>query len=165
MNFSLATSGFKELKNFFGNIPKEVAVSTRKSLIASAIYMEGQSKNYIGKTKNADTPIDKFQAEAFSMSADKSNFPVLSERSLRRGTGRLSNSITHMIEGDMATIGTNLVYGRIHEVGGVAGRGHRSLIPARPYLMPALLAGKKEIEKIFSEFFWKGVKKYEVKKR
>lgn len=31
-----------------------------------------------------------------------------------------------------------IAYGRIHELGGVAGAGHRSRIPARPYLEPAI---------------------------
>lgn len=34
--------------------------------------------------------------------------------------------------------GPEAPYGRIHEFGGLAGRGHRSLIPARPYLGPSI---------------------------
>ena len=37
-----------------------------------------------------------------------------------------------------AAIGPNIVYSRIHELGGLAGRGHRSKIPKRPYLKPAI---------------------------
>lgn len=35
-------------------------------------------------------------------------------------------------------LGPTAVYGRIQELGGQAGRGHRSTLPARPYLRPAV---------------------------
>lgn len=35
-------------------------------------------------------------------------------------------------------IGPTAVYGRIQELGGVAGRGHKSKLPSRPYLKPAV---------------------------
>jgi phage gpG-like protein len=34
--------------------------------------------------------------------------------------------------------GTNVIYGRIHEFGGLAGRNHSAFIPARPFLRPAI---------------------------
>ena len=36
------------------------------------------------------------------------------------------------------TLSSNLVYSSIQEVGGWAGRGHRSHLPPRPYLRPAV---------------------------
>jgi phage gpG-like protein len=50
-------------------------------------------------------------------------------------SGRLKNSMTQSIEGRTLTIGTNLIYARIQQQGGVAGRGHKAKIPARPYLV------------------------------
>ena len=48
----------------------------------------------------------------------------------------LKNSITYAVVGDnRLLIGTNLVYAAIHQLGGMAGRGHRSKIPPRPYLV------------------------------
>ena len=35
------------------------------------------------------------------------------------------------------TVGSTVVYARIHELGGDTGRGHRTHLPARPYLRPA----------------------------
>jgi phage gpG-like protein len=32
-------------------------------------------------------------------------------------------------------VGSNVIYARIHQLGGRAGRGHKSLIPARPFLV------------------------------
>lgn len=34
--------------------------------------------------------------------------------------------------------GPEAPYGRIHEFGGMAGKGHRSMIPARPYIGPSI---------------------------
>lgn len=50
-------------------------------------------------------------------------------------TGRLRQSITHRVRGDGVEVGTNVVYGGIHQFGGEAGRkAHRVTLPARPYL-------------------------------
>jgi len=32
-------------------------------------------------------------------------------------------------------IGSNVIYSRIHQLGGMAGRGHKVKIPARPFLL------------------------------
>jgi phage virion morphogenesis protein len=54
-------------------------------------------------------------------------------------TARLKNSITASLAGtgpsSVLRIGSNVIYARIHQLGGRAGRGHKSLIPARPYLV------------------------------
>lgn len=42
--------------------------------------------------------------------------------------------VTHEVQGDAVAVGTNLIYGRIHQLGGQAGRNHAVTIPARPYL-------------------------------
>lgn len=42
-------------------------------------------------------------------------------------------SIGHVTR-DEATLGSNLVYAAIHQFGGMAGRGHKTKIPARPYI-------------------------------
>lgn len=48
--------------------------------------------------------------------------------------GHLMRSITYSASADQVAIGTNLIYGAIHQFGGQAGRGHKVTIPARPYL-------------------------------
>jgi len=58
-------------------------------------------------------------------------------------TGRLRSSITSLpvkktANAYIATVGTKVVYGRIHEYGGKAGRGYAAKIPARPFMRPAL---------------------------
>lgn len=49
-------------------------------------------------------------------------------------TARLRQSITHRVSGDAVEVGTNVVYGAIHQFGGRAGRGRSVMLPARPYL-------------------------------
>jgi len=48
--------------------------------------------------------------------------------------GILVGSITHAAGAKQVEVGTNLVYGAIHQFGGRAGRGHSVNIDARPYL-------------------------------
>jgi phage virion morphogenesis protein len=50
-------------------------------------------------------------------------------------SGQLKHSLVYNAFGDGSVIfGSNMVYARIHQQGGAAGRGHKSLIPARPYM-------------------------------
>jgi len=51
-----------------------------------------------------------------------------------RERGRLIGSIHPASDRTSARVGTNLVYGAIHQFGGRTGRGHAAAIPARPYL-------------------------------
>ena len=55
-------------------------------------------------------------------------------------TGTLRRSITTFSNAEEAVVGTNLVYARIHDLGGMAGRGKSVRIPkfkGRGYLTPA----------------------------
>ena len=49
--------------------------------------------------------------------------------------GRLALSVTTQYDNDSAVIGSNLDYARIHQLGGQAGKGLKTTIPARPYLV------------------------------
>jgi phage virion morphogenesis protein len=51
-----------------------------------------------------------------------------------RDSGRLYASLTYRATNDEAAVGTNVVYGAIHQLGGRAGRGGKAAIPARPFL-------------------------------
>lgn len=50
-------------------------------------------------------------------------------------TARLQNSVTARPEADRVVVGTNVIYARIHQLGGMAGRNKKVKIPARPYLL------------------------------
>lgn len=58
-------------------------------------------------------------------------------------TGTLSRSILPETRPMSVVVGTDVVYARIHEFGGLTGRNHSTRIKARPYMQPAL----KEMEK------------------
>lgn len=47
-------------------------------------------------------------------------------------------------------IGSNVVYAKIHETGGQAGRDHKVRIPARYYFSKAIKASTSKINRIFS---------------
>ncbi|TLD78403.1 phage virion morphogenesis protein [Helicobacter typhlonius] len=48
--------------------------------------------------------------------------------------GKLVNSIHTSHTTKSASIGTSVVYARIHQFGGKAGRNHKVIIPARPFI-------------------------------
>ena len=58
----------------------------------------------------------------------KKNPMILTESHQLRG------SIRHQVSGNVLRVGTNKVYGAIHQLGGKAGRGRKVKIPARPFL-------------------------------
>lgn len=78
---------------------------------------------------------------------------------LSRRTGTLARSISASVEPGYSetetsvsqTWGPNVPYGAIHEYGGWAGRGHRSYIPPRPYLGPALRDMQPELMAMIEE--------------
>jgi len=49
-------------------------------------------------------------------------------------SGRLSHSFGYDAAKDSVAMGTNLVYAPIHHFGGRAGRGKRTVLPARPFM-------------------------------
>lgn len=64
---------------------------------------------------------------------------------LRVSSGGLAQSMSQHSDNDSAVVGTNKKYAAIHQFGGMAGRGRKVNIPARPFL--ALTAeDEREIE-------------------
>ena len=49
-------------------------------------------------------------------------------------SGQLAASLTTQVGSNYARIGSNKKYAAIHHLGGQAGRGHKTNLPARPYL-------------------------------
>lgn len=64
-------------------------------------------------------------------------------------TGHLRRSITSKARDNTASIGSNVVYSAIHELGGTIPRGDSiTTIPQRPYLEPAFTENEDKIEDI-----------------
>lgn len=63
-----------------------------------------------------------------------------SQRALRQGgktlvdTATLRNSLSVSMAAEEVSVGSNMVYAAIHQLGGKAGRGKKVSLPARPYL-------------------------------
>jgi len=49
-------------------------------------------------------------------------------------TATLRNSIGVSVGDGEVSVGTNIVYAAIHQLGGKAGRSHRTILPPRPFL-------------------------------
>lgn len=70
---------------------------------------------------------------------------------LEKQTGRLQESISTELEGNgmevSASVGSNLVYAPVHELGAVITDKHGTtrIIPPRPFLVPAFAAKKNEV--------------------
>lgn len=62
----------------------------------------------------------------------KPNTKILQVKGASSG---LLGSIHYEVEDKRVLIGTDKIYGAIHQFGGKAGRGHKVTIPARPYLL------------------------------
>lgn len=74
----------------------------------------------------------------------KKNFNGINQ--LRVRTGNLRRSIIGAVKGNVVSVGTDVVYGRIHELGGIMPGGWK--MPKRPYLAPAFDENENKIEKI-----------------
>lgn len=54
--------------------------------------------------------------------------------------------------------GPAIVYGPIQERGGWAGAGHRSYLPPRPYLRPAVTSATPKIRKLFADAWSRAIR-------
>lgn len=91
----------------------------------------------IGAMMLEDTE-DNFESESFMGRPWK---PWGASTKKRRAGGKklqdsthLAGSITYDADSSSVALGTNVVYGAIHQFGGRAGRAKASIIPARPFL-------------------------------
>lgn len=66
-------------------------------------------------------------------------------------TARLRKSIDYAATASMVMVGSNVVYARIHQMGGKAGKGHKLTVPARPYLGVSK-EDMEEVKAILAEF-------------
>lgn len=107
-------------------------------MIGTAVTKARQSKaamEEIGEMLTSST-VERFST---STAPDGTEWPV-SQRAENEGgktlvdTGRLRGSIGYEASPDQVIVGSNLVYARIHQLGGETGRGHAVTLPERPYI-------------------------------
>lgn len=119
------TDALKEaLKTAMGSMRHEARGWVNDSLLA----VERQTKvNLALKSHKRGTPTPSLPGEP----------PALISGALRRSvkiSGRGGRKGVYT-----GSVGPTMIYSRIQELGGVAGRNHRASLPARPYLKPAVL--------------------------
>jgi len=135
------------------------------------LKLSEKSRKMLRKMPDLIVPALRKGTEEAMILAEREAKLNLSGKILNRRTGRIRNSITHKvgIQGDkvVGKIGTNVVYGRIHELGGeiyprkakalkfnIPGVGWRTakkvVMPARPYLRPALEDNMSDIARILA---------------
>lgn len=75
----------------------------------------------------------------------KSGRAIAEGGAVLQDSGILARSITSDYGGGFASVGSNLPYARIHQLGGKAGRNRSVTIPARPYLGLSI-GGEADVE-------------------
>ncbi|WP_290597045.1 MULTISPECIES: HK97-gp10 family putative phage morphogenesis protein [unclassified Archaeoglobus] len=95
-----------------------------------------------------------------TISHGRAEWPPLSPETIKRkgsskpllDTGHLRDSITHKVEGNAVKVGVfgeEAIIAAVHEFGTTrAGRGHKVVIPARPFIRPTFDENIQEVEKI-----------------
>lgn len=66
-------------------------------------------------------------------------------------TARLRKSIDYAATSSKVMVGSNVVYARIHQMGGKAGKGHNATITTRPYLGVSD-ADMEEVKAVLADF-------------
>lgn len=69
--------------------------------------------------------------------------------------GDLMNSVTAQTKNDTLLVGSNLIYARIHQKGGQAGKNLSATIPARPFLV-AQETDTRRLTKMFANWVLRG---------
>jgi len=84
---------------------------------------------------------------------------------LERKTGALKKSITTIVDGETASVGSDLVYAPVHEFGSVYTDrfGVIRYIPPRPFLIPAFEAKKNDVLADFKRGFHDIVQEVAIK--
>ena len=131
--------GVREFQGALDAAIARKAVAARTAVAAGAHEIETEAKTLLTESSHPKgTPTPSMPGRP----------PSLVTGTLRRSIqvqGPTSIG-THTFQ---ASIGPTAVYGRIQELGGVAGRGAR--LPARPYMQPAVEHSKPVLESLFRE--------------
>lgn len=137
--FTRLTSNVKDLKPAFGEIGEIVRSSVLRN------FQEGGRPDRWEPTRIRST-YQAYTGKKTKSGATRKVYTIRgrltkgfnrysSGRKTLIDTARLQNSVTARAEADRVVVGTNVIYARIHQLGGMAGRNKKVKIPARPYLL------------------------------
>lgn len=111
-----------------------------------ALIQRGAQKNLTKYTHPRRTPTPSTPGEP----------PALISGALRRSV--VARRALHGPQVYSGGVGPTIVYGPIQERGGATGRGHRTILPARPYLAPAARDAAAAIRKLFADAWSAAIK-------
>ena len=135
--------GFDAMLAALRAIAGKVEAATPAGLARAAHHLEGAIKTELSRTSHPPgTPTPSPPGSPPSLVTGTLRRSIQVEGPIQAGPGRWS-----------AKVGTGLVYSRIQEYGGTAGRGAH--LPPRPYIAPAL-AGALPAMGAFIEQAWTG---------
>lgn len=125
-----------KLKALQKPILQKAARQVGEALASSTIRRFSEQRDPSGRPWKPLSAVTVFGSLSFTK---KGQVTKRSERQARGRliliqSARLRNSISSNVAGTKAYIGTNVKYARIHQMGGMAGRGKKVSIPARPFL-------------------------------
>ena len=126
VQFKVSTKGFDLAKNLLRDIAYRGG-HLKSPFEKSGKYLIEQTHENFEREQSPNH--QAWQPLAPSTAASRgSDHPIL------QLSGDLRSSIKYVATDKGLSVGSNLIYARIHQYGGDAGRGHASHIPARPYL-------------------------------
>ncbi len=113
--FTIPITGIKELLNKLDQVTKENVITS--SLDRGAALLVGWSK---------DNRLSGPRPQYLGVVTERLRSSITFTPTIKEGNTYFSK------------IGTNVEYAAIHEFGGATGRNHKTIMPARPFLRPAL---------------------------
>jgi phage gpG-like protein len=133
-------------------------VDLSNALQKAGRFLEGEIKRPLRKMQKKETRTVRYRTKGGKRRTKKekrwvrrSPFTTLRSRStaLRRSITVTPQSGAKRVRGGFQVkVGPHEVYGAIHEYGGRAGRGHRTIIKARPYVAPVVRKNRRKVTNI-----------------
>ena len=133
----MASGNLAAAAAFFRAAVSELDEAQKVGLEKAAVIVETASKAAIGDPGNGFGWPPLAQS---TLARKAANTPLYE-------TGKLQSSISHVVDGNRATIGTDSLIGVYQMLG--TSRG----IPPRDFLMPAVMQNKEEIEAVIGRAF------------
>lgn len=135
----------RALKNFRQATPQAILRGARRGLRNMEALAKGKFM-----MRGAYAPSDASVARADPPNPPPGPLKIRSGRLIRTIRSEIKFDGTK-VRGFLRAGSSDVRYARIHEVGGMAGAGHRSLIRPRPYFGPAIAEGAPAFRRFIRE--------------
>ena len=125
------TRGFREFEDYLRRIAQKAGNAQPAFEIAGVALVTSVHENFTSQGRPDKWP-DLAPATLENKKKKKKGTKILITRGM---AGDLMDSIHYDAEPDKVRVGTDKIYGAIHQFGGKAGRGKKVTIPQREYLL------------------------------